>query len=227
MSQNKFSIFVQKNLIATIIVALIIAGGVLALAFSAYNSGAKSVQNNSTISSNSSSSYQSKSSSSSSSSLISLAVLTSSSQEIKKEAVMQTIKEQPIDQTLTPQKNSDILQAPLRSDIISTPDYNTYTQRTDGINVIIDKKDLPRTGADLRDDPTMIQVSNIKVNSLRYGGINPDGNYTTSDDFGNVYLVPPYVYEIAPSKSYYFSGKTLPRPDLGEKIFLVLEGEFK
>jgi hypothetical protein len=94
MSQNKFTTFIHNNLITTIITALIIGGGLSALAFSTYNSGAKSVQSDVTaitVSSQSSSSVIK--SSSVSSSILSSSIISSSSSEVsKKEPVKETPK---------------------------------------------------------------------------------------------------------------------------------------
>jgi hypothetical protein len=90
MSQNKLTTFVQNNLVATIIAALVVGGGLSTLAFTAYNSGVKSIQSTiSSSSSSASSSFQSKSSSSLSSSTTS----SSSSEEVKKEVAKEPVKE--------------------------------------------------------------------------------------------------------------------------------------
>jgi hypothetical protein len=85
MSQNKLTTFIHNNLIATIIAALIVGGGLSTLAFTAYNSGTKSVQNNVT---GTTASPLSSSSIIKSSSIVS----SSSAQEIKKETVKETPK---------------------------------------------------------------------------------------------------------------------------------------
>jgi hypothetical protein len=94
MSQNKIITFFHNNLIATIIAALLIGGGFSALAFSAYNSGAKSVQSNSTSSSSMISSSSPIKASSVSSLVLSSSIISSSSvEEVKKEVVKEPFKE--------------------------------------------------------------------------------------------------------------------------------------
>jgi hypothetical protein len=96
MSQNKITAFIHNNLIATIITALIVGGGLSGLAFSTYNSGAKSVQNKVSSSSISlSSSSQIKSSLVTSSILSSSLTSSSSSEEVKKEVIKEPVKEAP------------------------------------------------------------------------------------------------------------------------------------
>jgi hypothetical protein len=94
MSQNKLTTFFHNNLIATIIAALIVGGGLTALGFSAYNSGAKSVQDNvtATTASPQPSSSTIKSSSVSSSILSSSVISSSSAVEVKKEKAEETQK---------------------------------------------------------------------------------------------------------------------------------------
>lgn len=93
MSQNKLTTFVHNNLILTLVITLLVGGGLSTLAFSAYNSGAKSVQSNTSSSSSIiSSSYLDKSSSISSSILSSSIISSSSVVEIKKEVVKEVPK---------------------------------------------------------------------------------------------------------------------------------------
>ena len=93
MSQNKLTTFIHNNLVVTIIASLVVGGGLSTLAFSAYNSGAKSLQSNTSSSLSSVSSSITSKSSLIVSSIVSSSIISPSSiEEPKKETVKETPK---------------------------------------------------------------------------------------------------------------------------------------
>ena len=194
MSQNKITTFIHNNLIATIIAALIIGGGLSALAFTAYNSGAKSVENSVTATTVS---PQSFSSTIKSSSVASSIISSSSSQEAKKEVVKETVKETP--KTLEVEKPKVIEE--VKNVKIANP------ANVQAINKI---------------DVTNLELTNVRVGGINPEGkitlsdsmgriilFNPQDPY-----------YPPTNYAGKAS----FSGSLKQRTDIGENVFEPIKG---
>jgi hypothetical protein len=76
-------------------------------------------------------------------------------------------------------------------------------------------------------DYPLLQANKVKLSTIRYGGLDTQGNSTLIDNFGNTYLIPQYINIPNNLDAVTFTGEITQRPDIGQNMFLALNGEFK